>query len=607
MECGAQIDEEAVMNNPFQITSPEDMKAEDVVSLFVEVFTDFPKITDPGHVFLVGPRGSGKSMMFRYLMPDCQRLKNKCRLGDLPFLGLYVPLKNTNFNLAELHRLENKHASDILNSHLLTSHFALLIFKTLDVLTADVNKRADIRATNEFFAEVFAPLLARSSHRRPQKPKKALSSVRLAFRAMCAACTDLYNEVMDYAKRLSFSREIPPYEGTLCDYLSFLYPILCGLRELPYMPKGPAYLLIDDAHSLTQTQAAVLNTWVATRTSSNVSLKISTQPGYETYLTISGTPIDTPHDYSEVNISTVYTGSRRDKYRERVADIVRKRLALARIPGDPEDFFPEDKAQEDAIRQIAADYRERHKQGHGRGHRPSDDAVRYARPDYIRNLAGPRRASHSYSYAGFEQLVHLSSGIVRYFIEPAHRMFAETQSKHPHQDVQSIPSSIQDEVARGQAEQFLFDDLEKLERDRSPNAPPKEKIRRLSNLIHALGGMFRQCLLLDRAERRVISIAFSDTPSNDVIDILDLGVRLGYFHRSTIGRKDSRSGGRTRLYILSRRLAPIWTLDPTGFAGYLFVTGGLIEEAMREPSSLLRRLERNGIDSELEPAQLSFL
>lgn len=61
-------------------------------------------------------------------------------------------------------------------------------------------------------------------------------------------------------------------------------------------------------------------------------------------------------------------------------------------------------------------------------------------------------------------------------------------------------------------------------------------------------------------------------------------------HSSTIGRKDGKSGGRTKLYILNRRLSPIWTLDPTAFVGYLFVQNRLLEEAMLEPFTLLRRL-----------------
>ena len=78
--------------NPFQITTPEDLTAEEMVKLFVDVFSDFQKVIDPGHVFLMGPRGVGKSMMFRYLQPDCQSLKNNCDITKLPFLGMLLLL-----------------------------------------------------------------------------------------------------------------------------------------------------------------------------------------------------------------------------------------------------------------------------------------------------------------------------------------------------------------------------------------------------------------------------------------------------------------------------------------------------------------------------------
>ena len=49
--------------------------------------------------------------------------------------------------------------------------------------------------------------------------------------------------------------------------------------------------------------------------------------------------------------------------------------------------------------------------------------------------------------------------------------------------------------------------------------------------------------------------------------------------------------------VLNRRLAPIWTLDPTSFAGYLFMQNQLLEEALTNPDSLLRRLGKT-IDDE---------
>lgn len=49
--------------NPFEIKTPEQNTAQDVVDLFVDVFADFKQVLEKGHTFLNGPRGSGKSMI----------------------------------------------------------------------------------------------------------------------------------------------------------------------------------------------------------------------------------------------------------------------------------------------------------------------------------------------------------------------------------------------------------------------------------------------------------------------------------------------------------------------------------------------------------------
>jgi len=593
--------------NPFQITTPEDLTAEETVSLFVDVFTDFQKIIDPGHVFLIGPRGAGKSMMFRYLQPDCQCLAKDCTLAELPFLGVYIPLKNTNFALAELKRLEHRHASDILNEHILTTHFCVKIFETL--AKADRYPVNDVNTSHvrKFYYDTFLPAFRKATSSDSDYRLEDTLSAADIFSKASSMVEILYDQALSYAKKLAFRQDLMPYDGSLCDYVGFLVPILSGLSDIPGFPGGTIYLLIDDAHWLTKTQARILNSWVATRTSRKVSLKISTQYNYKTYYTSTGATIDTPHDYSEIDMTAIYTGSTKSKYRERIANIVRKRLesfGIINITADQ--FFPEDDKQEIEIHRIAEEYKKKHDEGEGTGYYRSDDAQRYARPDFIKSLAGQKKASSTYSYAGFNQLVHLSSGIVRHFIHPAHLMYAKAKSQSPETVIKYIPPSIQDEIVREEANSFLFSDLEKVEKEGHDDAPPREDIMRLSNLIQGLGGLFRQILLSDRSERRVFSIAFSGAPSHTVDYILKLGVQLGYFHRSTIGRKDSRSGGRTMLYVLNRRLAPIWNLDPTGFAGYLFVTNKLIDEAMKQPLSLLRRLVKEGIPKDTKIVQLEL-
>jgi hypothetical protein len=88
----------------------------------------------------------------------------------------------------------------------------------------------------------------------------------------------------------------------------------------------------------------------------------------------------------------------------------------------------------------------------------------------------------------------------------------------------------------------------------------------------------------------VFSIAFSDAPDRDVLDVLKLGVQCGYLHEASIGNKEGT--GRTRMFVLSRRLAPFFMLDPTGFAGYKFVTNAAVKEAILRPKAFIARISR---------------
>jgi hypothetical protein len=592
------------IENPFTVTTPEGMKAEKVVQLFVDVFSDFPKVPREGHVFIHGPRGSGKSMMFRYLQPDCQQIVRTCSLSQLGFYSIYIPLKNTDLKLTELKRLEDKHATFVLNEHFMTLAITQAIFNSLSELKLESYPDV-LNELKDFGKDTFFRLLRNCGWTNGiDNSLTRINTTEQFIKELSSINNTLFIDVVNYLKRLSFTSEVIQYNGPLCGYMDFLYPMLCKLKELSFMPKGPIFLLIDDADNLNLTQTKILNSWVASRTSSQVSIKISTQMQYKTFRTATGQSIDTMHDFAEINISTIYTSSHKDKYRERVWSILSKRLNSGdKIEVKPEEYFPADKAQEKAIKKIADQYRKQW-QSSGRGFRPSDDATRYARPDFFKGLAGKSKSTPSYSYAGFEQLVHISSGIIRYFLEPAAAMYSETFAENDGKPVKFIPPTIQDKVIKRQSYEFLFNEFDKMRNDEDEEALNPDIVSKLYNLINALGGTFRLILLSDRAERRVFSIAFSDEPTKEILDVLHTGVRLGYFHLSSIGNKDGT--GRTPLYILSRRLAPHFNLDPTSFAGYLFVTTDRILEAMSKPSTLLRRIKMVGLDSVFDDRQLKL-
>lgn len=603
--------------NPFQIKTPEALTAEETVSLFVDEYTEFPKIKAEGHTFIIGPRGTGKSMIFRYLQPDCQ-CQHKS-LEEIDYLGLYIPLRNAGFTkITEMKRLYNV-AAEYLNEHIMVAFFMQKCFAQLS--NQDLYAKTDSLDAEgmAYFRECFLPRLSECDQKGVQIEERA--KIYTAFHKMSKIMEKVYLDAIDYAKKFSFTREPIPYEGSLYEYLSFIVPLIEGLKKISCFSGKCVYFLIDDAHMLDTLQTRILNNWISTRTSGTVSLKISSQYNYKNYYTTNGEMIETPHDFSEVDMTMVYTGKAKKKYLNRVSEIIKKRLANHGIEVCPEDFFEPNYEQEKKIEEIAEQYKRKYDEGKGRGNRREDDALRYARPDYIKSLLGN---SSTYSYAGFAQLVHLSSGIIRFFLEAAYKMYAEEESVSNGQPILKISHSIQNKVARKDADDFLFNDLPKYGKSKDENPEqlgndfedgsgeivpeelyPLEDIKDLSNLIEGLGGLFRQILLSDRSERRVFSVAISDQPSERVEKIFRLGMRLGYFHKSTIGRKDGGSGGRTALYILNRRLAPIWTLDVTSFAGYLFVQNSILEEAMQNPFSLLRRMN-NKRTADVVDGQLSM-
>jgi hypothetical protein len=168
-------------------------------------------------------------------------------------------------------------------------------------------------------------------------------------------------------------------------------------------------------------------------------------------------------------------------------------------------------------------------------------------------------------------------------------MYAEVQSISGDQPITYIDSAIQDRVVREEAERFMVAEFDKLSEE-NVELRQSGKFSQLRNLIHALGGAFHEILISDRSERRVFSVAFSDAPDRDVLMVFKLGVQYGYFHEASIGNKDGT--GRTRMFVLSRRLAPFFTLDPTGFAGYWFVTNAAMREAIMRPKSFIASISK---------------
>lgn len=602
-------------STPFTYQTPEDLSAKEAVDLFVHT-PESQTLSDSKHTFVHGPRGCGKSMNFRWLMPDVQLLGkgDGAKLSDLPFFAANFGVKVTGLGQLEMSKLKGDARLIILGEHQLVLHMLVAILKSfassISVITLDTNEQHECIS---FFQNQFEKILNQGEVNFSNGRFSSIANVSDAVQEATNRVDSLATQVKRYFVRQSMQMHNNiPWSDPIYDYSTTLEPIVGSLRQLSFMCKGPFYLFVDDADYLTFEQTSVLNSFISRRRFNEICFKVGTQLSYKHYVAVDGRRIEPPHDFSEIRLDIPQTGDRKKSYHDLLSSIIQKRLRNYHIDVSPSDYFPEDGKQVEEIKKIADVLRDAH-QDDAREYRAGDMAYRLARPDYMRSLSGTSKQSYRYSYSGFEQLVHISSGVIRNFLEPASKMFNEQlddclAGTYP----LSISPFIQNKVIREESDDFKGNLLAGfraslsvlfVETDRDYQSQLASK---LEKLVDCIGAAFHaQLMNPKKSERRVFSFALSDYPSKILKDTLDLGIKEGVLLHHYIGKKNGF--GKTDLYILSRRLAPAFKLDPNGFSGYLFFRSAVLEQAMDDPSRFSDELRRRDWDLDnMEVTQLAL-
>ena len=181
--------------------------------------------------------------------------------------------------------------------------------------------------------------------------------------------------------------------------------------------------------------------------------------------------------------------------------------------------------------------------------------------------------------------------MVRDFLDPCYLMFDDCLrgGQRPEQ-ITAIPPSVQNDVIFRYSEDLLLMKFEDIRKD----LPPEQwgSLKGLRTLIESLGRLFYQRLHDPQSrEARLFSFSVRGAVPEPIEDILRLGVRNRYFQHRTYSSKEG--GGRENWYILSRRLCPVFKLDPTGFEGRISLTVEDLTLACEDPQRFLRRRLRS--------------
>jgi len=586
--------------NPFEVKTPEVLTSQEAAELFVDVFTDFGKVKDVGHTFIHGARGTGKSMMLRYLEPDVQiAAGNVNHIKELNYYAVHIPIKKAWSDLTEWNYLTGA-SYNAIAEHMMIVYICFKLFQSLSETIGKI-QNVSIGKTEERFCR----LLEMSGYTKREGDSVNEDNF---FERLENIFEFEFRIIKNYLRQLAFKTPNSlPYQGPLFSYLDVLLPIVDELKTIDIIPDAPFFMLIDDADQLDEGMQKILNTWVSCRSTNTVCLKIATQLRYKTYRTLDNKLIETPHDFTNINIGTIYTRSG-SKYLSRVKEIVEKRLSLHGIMQPVDAFFPENPKQVKKIDLIKEEIKESNLEGNGLGgFRTSDDITRYAVPIYMSRLSGKSKSSASYSYAGFKNLVDISSGVIRWFLDPAAKMYSDVFniSKARLKNViddngvpKFIPDDIQNKIILEWSLEYMdseFSTRKREERRDDLNVSKSEvgnysdsKVCKLENLINSLGKVFRTRLLDENAkERKLLSILITDSIPADLEEVLELGFEWGYLQKSSIGSKEGL--GRKPRYTLSRRLAPYYKLDPSGYAYSLSVTVDMLQLAIIDPDAFVRQ------------------
>ncbi len=580
--------------NPFSVKTPETLQPSDIASLFIDVFSDFPKLLTAEHTFLHGARGTGKSMMLRYLEPQVQiAANNVSKASELTHYAVHMPIKNANYSLSELERLEGA-PYWLLSEHFLIINACIEITSSLSTIEEQTDFEDEYK--QDFYAQ-FLDLMEEAGSKVARESK--IESADSVSKAIDKILKSERSKSKSYMSRLAFSPGFLPYEDALLGHEDFLLPFVKLVRNLPITPDGPIYLMIDDADNLPLRMQKIINGWVYYRSTNNLCMKVSTQQKYKTWRTPQGVRIESAHDYSEIDISSVYTSKSSSLYYERVFKIVQRRLDVSGAScSDPLKFFPKSESQELALKAIKEDISNSWEKGKGVSSRKSDDITRYASSEYMKSLAKSKK-TNNYSYAGFKNLVDISSGMIRCFLEPAARMYAEIQATNDGKPIGSIPPEIQDKILYRWSEEYVLEEFERLRKDEIEQSSgdrslPENKVESLKKLINSIGECFQKRLLSNSTERRLLSFMVTKTPDPQTQKILDLAIEWGYLSRKSIAKKEGV--GRNTLYTLNRRLAPYFKLDPSGYAAHMSLTPEALRLATENPNAFVR--DRLGSDTE---------
>ena len=541
-------------SNPFKYDAANNLTDEMIADYYIDDFNYSRFIQSKRNIFLVGERGSGKTMALLFNSWRIQKLLAEKREEDpsLSTIGVYIPCNRPLIQKAEYQLLDNKFLGSVLSEHFLVMSITQVLTETLAEIP-DVLEGADeslLRSETNFVLG---------------------ADLREDINFFDAVKQFLQRELLFTQRTINSGKGATFYENTF-SFASVFVPILnmCA-NKIPRLKGSHFLLLLDDAHALNEHQVRALNSWIAYRDHSLFSFKVAVaKVGTPTKITSSGGSILEGHDYTTIDLEASLQNKKTDFY-QLAERIIKRRLKNISISATPKEFFPVSttmkkdlKASEKAVRAEAiSKFGEVDKNSK----KVTDYVYKYKRAHYFKSRSSKANRP---PYSGFETLVFLSTGVIRNLIEPCFWMFDSAVSEASEMKVErdsdmisSIPPAIQTKVILERSRR-AWDWVRNRIAEDIEDCSMQDGLR-VYQLLDALAVYFRNRLLHHESEPCALSFTISKSEKglmdglNHLIEILQKAQLL--YIRSGPAKSEGR---RETYYVPNRILWPDRGLDPHG-------------------------------------------
>lgn len=547
-------------NNPCSMVTANDMEPDEILTLFVGEYTNFLTIKKHFDTLIEGQRGTGKTMVLRYLGFGTQLkewIEKKNRLPEEfinnpnNYVGIYCRLEQGVFDKSDLKNIENDERRERLFEHRLCLHCFACEDGILDTLKIVNSIRPvqpnDLRRLNALLAVLL-------------QEKRIEECIDLE-ETICFTKDTINTRIIEEDMHLGslspggIPTAFNPYltmSGQVVPFLQFIKSVF----KLPC----PFFFMLDDFDVLSASQQMCVFRTASARKLETVCFKYGIMSlGKKTNMAGTSRTYRAGDDYDPVSLDWTDEGLQGD-YRRAAETIILRRLIATEWPTrDTSALF----ATWEHGRTIRGELR---KEMFDEWQRLPSKAkpktaqnywTKYGNARYFQKLSSLKT---NHRYAGFGEIIDISSGIYRQLLEICAGIIDKAlASGWTPKSPSPISSETQNETIREYSDTMLNtlsqtagDTTELLTGDVSITS------KHLVTLIESLSDLFYFRLHSKSREPEIFCISIKDDIDANPFakSILDVAVRESILHRRGSGYPSKTRGPRLPTYILNRRLAP---------------------------------------------------